>query len=196
MHLPAASQAGVQLVKRFTGGGTVIVDQDTLFCTLIMQSDLLPHVDPFPQSIMRWTEGLYTPVFAPHGPFSLRENDYVFRERKFGGNAQAITRGRWLHHTSFLWDFDPGNMALLKHPPKAPEYRSDREHLDFLLRLKDVIPQREFVLATIASAARQQGFEVQEATLQEAQQHLEQPHLRGNKLLTQGDSDAAVSVEA
>jgi lipoate-protein ligase A len=43
--------------------------------------------------------------------------------RKFGGNAQAITSRRWLHHTSFLWDFDPGNMALLTNPAKQPEYR-------------------------------------------------------------------------
>ena len=49
--------------------------------------------------------------------------DYTFGERKFGGNAQAITKQRWLHHTSFLWDFDDRNMALLKHPSQVPEYR-------------------------------------------------------------------------
>ena len=49
--------------------------------------------------------------------------DYVFGDRKFGGNAQAITRGRWLHHTSFLWDYQPQRMALLQHPSKTPEYR-------------------------------------------------------------------------
>lgn len=49
--------------------------------------------------------------------------DYVYGDRKFGGNAQAITGKRWLHHTSLLWDYDPANMALLKHPSKAPEYR-------------------------------------------------------------------------
>lgn len=43
--------------------------------------------------------------------------------RKFGGNAQAITRQRWLHHTSFLWDFKPENMQLLKAPVRAPDYR-------------------------------------------------------------------------
>ncbi len=50
--------------------------------------------------------------------------DYTFGERKFGGNAQAITKQRWLHHTSLLWDFDPENMALLKHPERVPEYRA------------------------------------------------------------------------
>ena len=51
-------------------------------------------------------------------------SDYIFGDRKFGGNAQAITRQRWLHHTSFLWDFRDDRMALLQHPEKAPEYRA------------------------------------------------------------------------
>ncbi len=52
--------------------------------------------------------------------------DYTFGERKFGGNAQAITKQRWLHHTSLLWGFESGNMALLKHPSRVPEYRAVR----------------------------------------------------------------------
>ena len=47
----------------------------------------------------------------------------MFGERKFGGNAQAITGRRWLHHTSLLWDFDPDNMALLRPPARQPKYR-------------------------------------------------------------------------
>lgn len=41
------------------------------------------------------------------GGFGLRENDYVFRDQKFGGNAQYFTGQRWLHHTSFLWNYKP-----------------------------------------------------------------------------------------
>ncbi len=48
----------------------------------------------------------------------------MFEGRKFGGNAQAITGRRFLHHTSFLWDFDAGRMGLLKQPRRAPEYRA------------------------------------------------------------------------
>ncbi|PWZ24373.1 hypothetical protein Zm00014a_034362, partial [Zea mays] len=43
--------------------------------------------------------------------------------RKFGGNAQSITKNRWLHHMSFLWDYDVKNMDYLKIPKRAPEYR-------------------------------------------------------------------------
>jgi lipoate-protein ligase A len=50
----------------------------------------------------------------------------VYGERKFGGNAQAITGRRWLHHTSFLWDYTPGRMAALAQPAKQPAYRQVR----------------------------------------------------------------------
>lgn len=55
----------------------------------------------------------------PHTPL-----DYVLSGgHKVGGNAQALTGRRWLHHTSFLWDFDRERMALLRQPAKAPQYR-------------------------------------------------------------------------
>lgn len=66
-------------------------------------------------------------------------SDYVFGDRKFGGNAQSITKNRWIHHTSFLWDYEVKNMAYLKLPARAPEYRSVfyflLHHLSFLSSL-------------------------------------------------------------
>jgi lipoate-protein ligase A len=38
----------------------------------------------------------------------------VLGEKKIGGNAQTISKGRWVHHTSFLWDFTEKNMQYLK----------------------------------------------------------------------------------
>ena len=53
--------------------------------------------------------------------------DYVFGERKFGGNAQSFSSGRCCHHTSFLWDYDAHRMDLLSNPAKQPEYRKVRK---------------------------------------------------------------------
>lgn len=69
---------------------------------------------------------------GPSGPFHLSEHDYCFGPLKVGGNAQTITRGRFVHHTSFLTDMDPALMRVLKLPPKRPAYRGDRSHEDFL----------------------------------------------------------------
>ncbi|KAJ7974391.1 Lipoate-protein ligase A [Quillaja saponaria] len=139
----------IPIIRRFTGGGTVIVDYGTIFVTLICNKDAVPDVQPFPRSIMSWSGLLYGEVFEGIGDFRLRENDYVFGDHKFGGNAQSITKLRWLHHTSFLWDFDVKNMSYLKLPVKAPKYRSERGHTDFICRMKELLPRAEFIERTI-----------------------------------------------
>ncbi|PNX77271.1 lipoate-protein ligase A-like protein [Trifolium pratense] len=113
----------IPIIRRFTGGGTVIVDNGTIFVTLICNKDAVPNVQPFPRPIMSWSGLLYSKVFEGIADFQLRENDYAFGDRKFGGNAQSITKNRWIHHTSFLWDYEVKNMSYLKLPAKAPKYR-------------------------------------------------------------------------
>ncbi|KDP36050.1 hypothetical protein JCGZ_10016 [Jatropha curcas] len=139
----------VPVIKRFTGGGTVIVDGGTIFVTLICNKDDVPGVQPYPPSIMSWSGLLYNEVFQGIGDFQLRENDYVFGDHKFGGNAQSIIKSRWVHHTSFLWDYDVKNMAYLRLPALAPKYRSARNHNEFLCRMKEYLPRSVFIERTL-----------------------------------------------
>eukprot|EP00252_Welwitschia_mirabilis_P010167 TRINITY_DN2332_c0_g1_i2.p1 TRINITY_DN2332_c0_g1~~TRINITY_DN2332_c0_g1_i2.p1 ORF type:complete len:222 (-),score=19.30 TRINITY_DN2332_c0_g1_i2:75-740(-) len=132
----------IPVIKRFSGGGTVIVDRDTVFVTLICNRNAIPNLQPYPRPIMSWTEQLYSSVFHGLHKFRLRENDYVLGDRKFGGNAQSITKDRWLHHTSFLWDFKAQNMGYLKLPSRSPKYRVERSHNDFLIPLKEKMHSR------------------------------------------------------
>ncbi len=129
------------VIKRFSGGGTVIVDEDTLFVTFIFQKDFHPF-PAFPEPIMKWTGALYHSFFPA---LTLRENDYVIGDRKCGGNAQYIKKDRWLHHTSFLWNFKSAHMDYLLHPKKTPIYRSGRSHQDFLCGLEEHISKEAFI---------------------------------------------------
>ncbi|KAK9146462.1 hypothetical protein Sjap_006365 [Stephania japonica] len=151
LELEVVMEDQIPVVRRFTGGGTVIVDSGTIFATFICNKDDVHGVQPYPRPIMHWTSLLYMQVFQGTADFHLRENDYVFGNHKFGGNAQSITKNRWVHHTSFLWDYEVKNMAYLKLPTRAPEYRSARGHTDFICRMKDYLPKSEFFEKTIAS---------------------------------------------
>ncbi|KAK9826945.1 hypothetical protein WJX74_001262 [Apatococcus lobatus] len=146
VHIDKAIEAKVNVIKRFSGGGTV-------------------------------------PIFCPYGNFRLACHDYVFDENKFGGNAQAITKQRWLHHTSFLWDFEDKRMALLQHPARVPPYRKGREHLQFLLRLKDLMPLRSAFLRQLETAVARQGFELQEASMEEVAAILNKEHLQTTRII-------------
>ena len=75
----------IPLIRRFSGGGTVIVDEQTLFISFLFQTE--EHESPpYPEPILRWSEELYKECLP--SSFHLRENDYAIGEKKCGGNAQ------------------------------------------------------------------------------------------------------------
>lgn len=117
------------IIRRFTGGGAVAIDEDTLFVTFICQEQSV-GIAPFPEKILNWTSIIYQQIFPEE--FSIQGNDYTLNEKKMGGNAQYLAKNRWVHHTSFLWNFSQKMMEYLLHPPKMPLYRKERSHQDFL----------------------------------------------------------------
>lgn len=142
LHLDQIQKDRIPTIRRFSGGGTVIVDENTLFITFIISDAVsIPH---FPEPILRWGEELFAKSWNIPG-FRLIENDYVIGDKKCGGNAQYIQRSRWLHHTSFLWDYHIDNMNYLRLPPKRPLYRQSRSHADFLCKLKHYAPSKEWL---------------------------------------------------
>lgn len=168
----------IPIIRRFSGGGTVVVDQETIFVTLIHNKDKT-SISPFPAEIMQWTEQLYRPVFGKN--FSLKENDYCFGEKKFGGNAQSITKSRWLHHTSFLWNYSEESMNYLLLPIKRPDYRKDRPHKDFLFPLSSVFSSKKELIEKIQNLFCWQDHK--EDCRKKINRALEKKHRRATKTL-------------
>lgn len=183
----------IPIIRRFTGGGTVIVDNGTIFITLICNKDAVPNVQPFPRPIMSWSGQLYGRVFEGLADFHLRENDYAFGDRKFGGNAQSITKNRWVHHTSFLWDYEAKNMSYLKLPTKAPKYRLTRDHMDFICRMKEHMPRSEFIERTIKAVGAE--FSVSPVSLESVNSDSVSEYVHTTKLLTEQEIREASIVQ-
>ena len=140
-------QDPIPIIQRTSGGGTVIVDENTLFISFIFSKTDIP-IPPFPEPIMRWCADLYKNAWHLEG-WDLKQHDFVIQERKCGGNAQYIQKDRWLHHTSFLWDYKDENMRYLKQPLQQPAYRKGRSHTDFLCRLKDYASSTDDLIADL-----------------------------------------------
>lgn len=143
-------RAELPQIRRFSGGGTVVVDEDTIFITFIFNKldiDVLAE----PKAIMQWTGTIYEQVFQE---FSLLDNDYVFGTKKFAGNAQYIKKDRWLHHSTFLWDYCETRMQMLRMPERMPHYREKREHLDFLTTLKARFADKKAIGEAVKEALR------------------------------------------
>lgn len=129
------------IIRRFSGGGTVVVEEETVFVTFIFEKADL-QLGTCPQELLQWTSKVYSPLFS-HTPFAIRENDYAIADKKIGGNAQYFTKNRALHHTSFLWNFCPERMQVLKMPEKRPQYRQDRSHSAFLTTISSYFERKE-----------------------------------------------------
>lgn len=166
-----ARSLNIPIIKRFSGGGTVIVDEETLFITFICQKDSHPF-PAYPEPILKWSASLYEKAF----PFiSLKENDYVIGNKKCGGNAQYIKKDRWLHHTSFLWNFKSSHMQLLLHPKKTPLYRQHRSHQDFLTTLSCHSPTKEQWLNTFKSSLHL-SYDIIDSSIEDVNSFLHNPH--------------------
>ena len=63
----------IPIIRRFSGGGTVFVDPNTLFVTFIFSKKGLSFSTP--ETILNWAKNLLSPIFPPS--FDLRENDFV-----------------------------------------------------------------------------------------------------------------------
>lgn len=163
----------ILIIRRYSGGGTVVIEPATVLVTLILNHGMFPTL-PFPKNVLKWTEELYQPAFDEI-PFSLKENDYAINHLKCGGNAQYFAKSRIVHHTSFLWDYTDSHMKLLKMPPKMPSYRENRTHQDFLCKLNAHFPSQEAFTHSILHAFSQK-FSLHNIALNDVTPFLTLPH--------------------
>ena len=173
INLKKIQTAPLPIIKRFSGGGTVIVDGDTLFVSFIFQKKT-HHFPGYPEPILRWSEKFYQKALSiPE--FHLEENDYVIRNHKCGGNAQYIKKHRFVHHTTFLWDYREEYMDYLLQPPKAPKYRNARAHSDFLCCLKNHLTSKKHFVTSIKRCLCE-TYTVSETSLDSLSPLLKTPH--------------------
>jgi lipoate-protein ligase A len=174
------------VVRRYSGGGTVVVDDDTLFVSFICRADLHPFA-PYPEPIMRWSAELYKQVLKLP-TFTLRENDYVLGEKKCGGNAQYLRKNRWVHHTTFLWDYQKERMDLLLHPKKTPTYRNNRPHEEFITPLAHHLKSKDLFVDSL-KAHLEVTYLATEISLKSLAPILALPHRKSTTYLHQKEND-------
>jgi lipoate-protein ligase A len=129
---------GIPILRRFSGGGTVLQGPGCLNYTLIVPNDLLGASIDLVSS--------YKFVLERHRAMCQRLigksvevagiSDLATAGKKFSGNAQHRKRRCTLFHGTFLRNFDlPLISKLLPLPSKQPEYRNGRDHGEFLCNL-------------------------------------------------------------
>lgn len=156
LHIDNCLRDNIPVIRRFSGGGTVFVDENCYFMSLLTNAKdiglkLFEGKYIGPREIMQFTDDLLSPVFdgvtdleftvLEHVDYVLWDEKDVKSAKKIAGNAQKISKDKFDHHTSWLWKYDIEQInKYLAVPPlkKQPEYRNNRSHEEFLLPLSEL----------------------------------------------------------
>ncbi|MGC9199236.1 MAG: lipoate--protein ligase family protein [Acidobacteriaceae bacterium] len=150
----ACTELGVDVVKRCTGGGTVLQTSGVLNYSLVTPAP--DRLDPM--AGFRQGTDLIRALLEAFGLVGVVQGicDVAVAGRKISGNAQARRWRSLLVHGTLLVDFDMGLAEkVLPHPPQEPAYRRARRHRDFLVTLRALGVDAS--RATVEKAALQVG---------------------------------------
>lgn len=137
----------VPILRRSSGGGTVLLGRGCLLYTLILDYERAPELREIRPSY-RFILGRIAAALAVEAVRIEQAgiSDLVVASRKFSGTAQQRKRSFLLHHGTFLYDMDLSVISrYLREPPRQPDYRAGRPHRAFVGNLPlrpDEIKQR------------------------------------------------------
>lgn len=131
----ACAADGVPVLRRGSGGGTVLLGAGCLCFSLVLPYTLDEALGEIRPSYHWILERILATLAVP-GAAVEGISDLAVTGRKFSGNAQQRKRHHLLHHGTLLYEFDLARAGrYLRLPPRQPEYRARRAHDDFLCNL-------------------------------------------------------------
>jgi lipoate-protein ligase A len=129
VRVEACDADGVDVLRRSSGGGAVVLGPGCLNYSLLFSLERRPRWRDVRRSlreILSWmTDALGAEICDP--------SDLAWQGKKVSGNSQRRTASVLLHHGTLLYDFDPELASrYLLEPKRQPEYRRGRTHAQFL----------------------------------------------------------------
>lgn len=173
INISKAQQLNIPILKRFSGGGTVLVSANSLtFSAIINHTPEVPRY-----AVNKAYNYLFNPLRAIFNKYSLKVDffppcDLAIGGKKIAGTAQAQKRHCLMIHGCILINQDLTKIeALLPHPPAEPHYRLGRPHSSFLANLAEFDLQEEQVKEILIQAWTNSNpaLEISNQYIQEAQ---------------------------
>lgn len=138
VNLAFCRENGIPVLRRCSGGGTVLQGPGCLNYSLILEiteSGPLRSIAEANAFILNRQRTALEPLLDAPVEI-LGHADLAIGSHKFSGNAQRRKRKFLLFHGAFLLQFDiPLIEKALRMPSKQPDYRRNRSHAEFLTNL-------------------------------------------------------------
>ncbi len=131
VNLVACRKIGLPILRRVSGGGTVLQGPGCLNYALVLRIGDA-SVTTTNRFIMQRHQAVFQELLGQ--PVAVQGvTDLTIGGRKFSGNAQRRKKQFLLFHGSFLLGFDLARVErYLAAPSRQPTYRQNRPHREFL----------------------------------------------------------------
>lgn len=154
VNLAACEEESIPVLRRFSGGGTVVQGPGCLsysLSLLIADGGDFANVTSTNRSIMERNRAAIEKLIG-QPVLVLGHTDLATNGRKFSGNAQRRGRSALLFHGTFLYEANLGLIdRLLRHPSREPDWRRGRNHNEFVMNLPAT---QESIINTMREAWR------------------------------------------
>lgn len=138
VDLEACARAGVPVLRRASGGGTVVLGPGCLAYAVVLRTEFVSDLGTV-TGTNRWIMERHRAALERVLGESVTvegHTDLVAAGRKFSGNAQRRRSGAVLFHGTFLLRLDLALLGrLLRMPSSQPSYRGGRAHDAFVRNL-------------------------------------------------------------
>lgn len=145
VRLDACRSDGVPVLRRASGGATVVAGPGCLMYAVLLDLELRPElrlVDRAHRFVLGRIAAALGPLAPPATSVTLAGiSDLALADggaapgplRKFSGNSLRLKRGRLLYHGTILYDFPQERLdRWLAAPSRTPAYRGERSHGAFV----------------------------------------------------------------
>jgi lipoate-protein ligase A len=132
----ACESDGVPILRRASGGGTVLLGPGCLCFSLVLNYRSAPGLDDIRASNRYVLQRIATALEPIAATNFKGTSDLAVNGVKVSGNAQQRKRTHFLHHGTLLCGFDLALFGKYLHTPeRQPDYRRDRPHAQFVTNL-------------------------------------------------------------
>ena len=128
---------GVEVARRSSGGGTVVIGPGALNVAVVLSAELAPGLKAVDFAQLFVLEEIAKSIRAAGLNVRVQgSGDLTLEGRKFSGSAQRRLRRFFLVHASLLYDFPIERIVrYTRIPARQPPYREQRSHESFLTNL-------------------------------------------------------------
>jgi lipoate-protein ligase A len=138
VQVDACRADGVPILRRSSGGGTVVIGPGALNVSVILPASAAPGLSAVDAAQRHVLDRIAASIAASGRPVTvLGHGDLAIGDRKCGGSAQRRLKHWFMVHCSILYDFPIERIdRYLTIPVRQPAYREGRAHRDFLCNLE------------------------------------------------------------